>query len=1121
MKNLSKPIGENRSLMKILFKMKLTFLFLLTGLITVSASSYSQNTRLDVNVKNNSLVDLFKEIEENSEFYFFYQKEELTEQENISVTKKNAKVTEILDEALDGTALEYKIVDRYIIIRKDGKGLDNVEAITRQQKSISGIVTDESGEPLPGVTVLIKGTTNGTVSDINGNYSISDVSSDAVLVFSFVGMLSQEITIDNKTSINITLFADAIGIEEVIAVGYGTMKKSDLTGSVGVAKSKDFLKSPITQAGQALQGRIAGVQVTIPGGKPGEDQPEINIRGIGSFGASDNPLVLVDGLESSFNAVSPGDIETITVLKDASACAIYGARAANGVILIDTKKGGKEEASIAYEGYYGFQKVYNLYDMCNATEFATLLDEARVNAGRDPYFDAPGYTPDTFGEGTDWIDEVFRSAAVMNHHISLTGGNKTTNYAVLGNYLDQEGVMHGADYKRYSVRVNLNSTIKEFVKFGINVTALRSDKSSSTGSGGWQDNAWVGALRANPLNPVYNPDGSWGTPRPRSEYPGEFFSLENPVQQLYLYTNDNQTNHFSGISFVEAELFKDFVLKVSGGIDFDNRTINSFIPTYEFKYRGTDEVYRSKATASADKSTRNYTKWSNENILTYKKEIKKHKFDVMGGVTFQAYKSDDMYGQISNFPGNNIEVLDAGTEINKLTGGAEEWSLMSYLGRINYSFDNKYLFQANVRHDGSSRLAPENRWKTFPSFSAGWRVSEESFWPEDGIVNNLKIRGSWGKLGNQEIGLYPYISNLDLNQNYIFGTNQSMVQGIAPTSIANRDLQWEIVTMSNVGVDLNLLDNMFYVEADYFTKKTSDILQRSPIPSSVGIAGAPYQNVGELMNKGVEFSTTFNKTFGDLNVSVSANCSYIENEVTKLANDGEDIISGVKITRVGEPLNSLYGYVFDGIFQNQQEVDSHVYQEANTAPGDIRFKNLDGDDNIDGDDRQIIGQAIPKFYYGGSINLDYKNFDFSVFFQGIGNRDVYVDADNFGRDIDMNNERNIPAEFLQRWTGEGSTNDFPRLVWNDNDFNDNGRDNSRWIENGRYLRIKTINLGYTLPSHLLNSVKLDHVRLYLTAQNLFTFTSYQGMEPETTSYNPVMRTYPQPSSVLLGINVKF
>lgn len=899
------------------------------------------------------------------------------------------------------------------------------------------------------------------------------------------------------------------------------MKKSDLTGSVGVTKSKDFLKSPITQSGQALQGRIAGVQVTIPGGKPGEDQPEINIRGIGSFGASDNPLVLVDGLESSFNAVAPGDIETITVLKDASACAIYGARAANGVILIDTKKGGQKEASIEYEGYYGFQKVQNKYEMCNATEFATLIDEARVNAGREPYFNSPGYTPDTFGEGTDWIDEVFRSAAVMNHHVSLTGGSKATNYAVHGNYLDQEGVMHGSDYKRYSVRINLNSTIKDFVKFGINVNALRSDKNSSTGYGGWQDNAWVGALRANPINPVYNPDGSWGTPRPRSEYPGEFYSLENPVHLLYLYTNDKKENRFSGISFIEAEIVKGLSLKVSGGIDYNNNVYDTFVPTYEYKYRGTDTVYRSKATATGSSTTQAFTKWSNENTINYKRILGKHKFDLLGGITFQGYRSDDMSGTISNFPGNNIQKLDAGTDINKLSGGGEEWSLMSYIGRLNYSFNDKYLFQVNFRHDGSSRLAPDNRWETFPSVSGGWRVSEESFWPESSFINNMKIRGSWGKLGNQEIGLYPYMSILDLNQNYVLGTGQNMVQGIAPTSIANQDLHWEIVTMSNVGIDMGLWDNMFYVEADYFTKKTSDILQRSPIPSSVGIAGAPYQNVGELMNKGVEFSTTFNKSFGDFNLNVSANCSYIENEVTKLANDGEDIISGVSITRVGEPLNSLYGYVFDGIFQNQQEVDDHVYQKANTAPGDIRFKNLDGDDDIDGDDRQIIGQSIPKFYYGGSVNLEYRNFDFSVFFQGIGNRDVYIDADNFGRDIDISNERNIPAEFLQRWTGEGSTTDFPRLVWRDNDFNDNGRNNSRWMENGRYLRIKTINFGYTLPSDWLNHVKLDYARIYVTGQNLFTFTSYAGMEPETTSYNPVMRTYPQPSSILIGLNVKF
>jgi hypothetical protein len=314
---------------------------------------------------------------------------------------------------------------------------------------------------------------------------------------------------------------------------------------------------------------------------------------------------------------------------------------------------------------------------------------------------------------------------------------------------------------------------------------------------------------------------------------------------------------------------------------------------------------------------------------------------------------------------------------------------------------------------------------------------------------------------------------------------------------------------------------MFYIETDYFSKKTSDILQRPPIPATVGISGAPYQNIGELMNKGVEFSTTFNKTVGDFKINLSANFSYIENEVTKLANNNEDIRSGVRITRVGEPLNSLYGYVFDGIFQNQQEVDDHAFQEAKTAPGDIRFKNLDGDDDIDADDRDIIGHSIPKFYYGGNINLEYKHFDLSVFFQGIGNRDVYVAADSFGRDLDIGNERNIPKEFLQRWTGEGSTNDFPRLVWKDGNFNDNQRVSSRWVENGRYFRIKTINLGYTLPNHWLDGIKLNHVRLFLTGQNLFTFTSYVGMEPETTTYDPENRTYPQPSSVLMGINVKF
>ncbi|ADB40032.1 SusC/RagA family TonB-linked outer membrane protein [Spirosoma linguale] len=969
-------------------------------------------------------------------------------------------------------------------------------AAVRVERAISGKVTGDNGEVLPGVSIQLKGTNRGTTTDATGSFrlTVPDEGS-AVLVFSFIGYVSQEITVGNQSIINVTLASDNKALAEVVVVGYGTQKKADLTGAVSAISASDFDNTINTNVGQALQGRAAGVQVTQNTGKPG-DNAIIRVRGVGTTGNS-NALYVIDGVitDGGIANINPDDIESMTVLKDAASSAIYGARAANGVVLITTKRGKTGVGRVSFTMYYGTQKAWRLPRMANAREFATLQNEARQNAGLTPYWN----NPDSLGVGNDKIGEIFQTAPIQNYHVSVSGGSEKSQYAVSLGYFNQVGIGIGVGYDRYSLNVTSDHQVLKKLKFGNSLSLTRGKQTS----GQWNE-TFVNAIRFSPTIPKYMPDGNYGY----GSRPGEQIGYLSSLGSAYLFQNDLTRYRLLGNIYGEYQFTPELKLRATIGADFILENGINFVPTYAFGGR-------TNVVNTLDRSNVISTTWLNENLLSYDKAFGKHSISALAGITQQANRYDNFSAHRESFPNNDIRVLDAGALNDRARGSASEWSIRSFLSRVNYNYDERYLVSANLRVDGSSRFGTGNRYGVFPSFAAGWRISGEKFMENIRAINDLKLRASWGQLGNQEIGLYSFTTGLNLGQNYVLGSGQTVAPGVAPTALGNPNIKWETTTMQDVGIDLALLNNRVSVTADYFIKDTRDMLVQVPIPGTTGVTTAPYQNVGAVRNSGFELAITYRKASGDFKYDISANMGTIKNRVTALA--GLPIISGVFKTAEGQPISSIFGYVQEGVFQNQSEIDAHATQ-LNAKPGDIKWKDSNGDGIINDLDRDYIGNTIPRLSYGFTGNANYKGFDLSVFIQGIQGRDLYLDGTG-GRRL-MDNFDNTTAEYLSRWTGPGTSNRVPRLVWGDP--SNNRRTSSFWVYDASYLRIRNVQLGYTLPKGTLG---LGRLRIYASCQNLLTITSYPWFDPEVgagidNNFTDLM-TYPQPRTILGGINIDF
>ncbi len=1097
--------------LKMLKIMRLSaFLLMVFALQTWASSSYSQQTLITLNLKNVKVLEILNQIENSTNYYFLFNKDLVDIDRVVSVSANQKKISEILTDLFAGTNVKFVVSDRQIVLTTGS----SKSSQSQPQKSVSGKVTDPAGIPVPGVSVVIKGTTTGTITDVNGNYSLSGLPENALLQFSFVGMKAQEIAVGENSIINVSLAEEAVGIEEVVAVGYGTQKKVNLTGSVGSVKMDDLENRPLTNTGLALQGTIAGVYALQSSGQPGADDAVINIRGVGNFDDS-SPLILIDGLPSSISDVNPNDIQSISVLKDAASASIYGNRAANGVILITTRRGEEGKLKVSYSGYFGVQKATSLPDVLNSVDYATLYNEASANAGgntiyTDEEIEKFAAHDDPLYPDNNYFDIYYDVAKMQNHRINVTGANENIRFAFMLGHLDQDGILVGTNYKKTDFRSNIDAYFlkDKKLRFSVNIAGNLGVKTEPTDL--W-NTKWY-ATNA-PVIPLVDADGNWIAANGERNYYGEVKEGSTLIQKRY---------NLSGQVEAEYKIFKDLSVQFTYGyniVDYNKNAFHANVTLYDAAGSSKDLTSNLTVTDGRDIQT------MLTSLLKYNKTFGEHQLNFLAGYSEEEYTYDWESGYRSGFVNNIQRVLslgDASTQTND--AGSYDLGLRSYFGRINYTFKDRYLFEANVRRDGSSRFADGHKWGTFPSFSAGWIISKEDFMQRVSWLSLLKLRASWGQLGNERISTYYNGSDvLTSGENYSFGG--TLYSGVAVTAMTNKELTWEKSEQKNIGIDF-MLNNGIEVTADFFDKRTKDLLLTQPIPLTMALSD-PYANAGEVQNKGIEASITYRKTFANgLKLRTTANLSHIVNKITKL--NVAEIISSPKATKVGYAINSFYGYEMDGIYQladftwdtNAEEyvLNPDVVSIAayDVQPGDIKYKDLNGDGEINiNDDRKVIGKQFPDLTYSLNINLEWKRFDLGIFLQGVQGIQGYT---YYEIATPFSGFANLGSWWLGRWTEDNPSNTLPRLTTNSSV---NNVHSSFYMEDASYLRLKNIELGYSISPKVLSKVGIGSVRVYGNIQNAFTITNYKGFDPEQTTDETRAEAFPQVRITSMGVNVNF
>jgi len=978
----------------------------------------------------------------------------------------------------------------------------------QNKKTITGTILDEKGESIIGASVAVKGTTNGTITDIDGKFSLN-VNENDILAISYVGFLAQEIPVTGKSNLQITLKENTEMLDEIVVVGYGVMRKRDLTGAVSSIDSKSMQDKPVANIGEALQGRASGVQI-INSGAPGSNV-SIRIRGISTINNSE-PLLVIDGVPTdlSLNALNMDDVQTVDVLKDASATAIYGSRGANGVVIITTKKGKSGDGVVSFSANWGIQDATSMPDMLNASQFASYHNDMIANySGTENLMQRPDFAdPTTLGKGTDWMDELFRTSMIQNYSVSYSGGTDKSNYYVSAGILDQEGIVTDTSYKRYTVQFNGESKVKPWLKLGNNVTLSHDAKKQ--GSYSIRD-----AMAAQPTQPVYNEDGTYSGPGNPAYWYGD---IKNPLGNAKVNSQSTKGYNLLGNIFAEINFFDKVTFKTLGGIDFKFWDKENFSPKYDWKPISQPESYR------YEESNKSLTYlW--DNTLTYIDTFNEnHHLNVMIGSSAQNNVYNKMNASVQGFLSDKNNQLSNGLNQPTVGGTKNDWALLSFMGRVNYNYTDKYLLTLTVRRDGSSRFSKDNRWGTFPSVAAAWRLSEEAFYQKNKWVNDIKVRAGYGVTGNQwGINEYAYFTKLKTGQ-YVF--NGTPVSTLYPLVMPNPDVKWETVKQWNAGIDLSLIDQRINLSLDGYIKNTTDMLVPMAVPITTGYSDiyVPSINAGKVRNTGWELTISSRNLTGELEWNTDLNVSYNKNKVISM-NDGVPLFTGddINMTKVlvnaeGNPINSFYGYVTNGLFQNWDQVNNASIQvPGGTAPGDIRFSDLDNNGVINDNDRTYIGNPTPEWSFSMNNSFAYKNFDLQIFLQGVAGNDIY-NANRIWQE-GMAVPQNQTAKVLDRWTGEGTSNSVPRAVYSDP--NKNARHSDRFVEDGSYLRIKNLTLGYTLPQAISKKAYLQTVRMYMSCQNLYTFTKYSGFDPEVGANGIDLSTYPLTRTISFGVNVKF
>ena len=1003
----------------------------------------------------------------------------------------------------------------------------------QSKKQIKGKVLDENNEPIIGVNITVKGTTRGMITDVNGEFTLDVASGDKLLV-TYIGYTSQEITVGDKRSLTITLKEDSQAMDEVVVVGYGTQKKINLTGSVGSVSAKDLAERPQPNVQNMIQGKVPGLQIVSPSAQPGRDLGEILIRGKGSFGASSAPLILVDGQVGELNTLAADDIESISILKDAASASIYGSRAANGVILVTTKKGKAGKAQVSYSFNYGIQEATGLGDqiwdsatymemynqMADRMGGRTKYSQEMINKYKDPNRDKELYP------SYNWMEETFKKGSNMMHNLGVTGGNDKMTYNISLGYLKQDGLLQEHNYERYTGLMNLEAKISDRIKVGA-TSQFYYGKTHEPYYTNQSLTLMIASSR--PMTKPYLPDGSgrYSYESVPENYGGEWQN-RNPVWSM----NETSRNIENWIGNAQLSLDVDFIKKdnmklswnTKGGFRFSNQFQNTHYPAFpEGYYYLKESDYKPGGSPEhllatdffPEKGVYNYNHRVVYTLLTtmlnYNWDITSdHTISAMLGVQEEGQSIRKMEGTRYDYPSDSMEELDGGSTVGQtLAGSISEYAIRSLFGKLNYSYKGKYLLDTSFRYDGTSRIYKDNRWGFFPSVSCAWRISEESFIKENfNWLDNLKLRASWGKLGNSEIGDYPY-QDVYSTTGYVFGG--AVQQGVIQTALKDRGLKWEITTVTDLGLDLNLGNGLFSLSFDWYNKVTDGILSQAAIPSSVGMT-APTINYGKLQNRGVEFEVGHRNRIGDFSYGASFLASLNKNKVLELRAPSY----GSYIYEVGKPYGEHYLYTWDGIFQSDADIASSPKHPNNPKPGDIKFKDLNGDKVIDSKDRKMVEGVYPKMCYSFNLDFGYKDFDLTMFFQGISGRKIWTNffgEDPFGQGAPPS------KKFLDAWTPQNTDTNVPALyAWGYLPMT--GTRSTYHLKDASYLRLKNLQLGYNVPKKIIEKVGISFLRIYFSGENLLTFTQYPDYDPERAG-DGWHTQYPQARTYSFGLNVKF
>lgn len=1005
------------------------------------------------------------------------------------------------------------------------------------QTTITGTVTNSSGDPLNGATVIVENTTQGGYTDDAGKFSL-EASQGQILVVSYLGFTTTRITVGEQTNYDITMEEDATTLDEVVLVGYGTQKKVNLTGAVETVTFREEVNQPVTNSGQLLYGRFSGVQLTQSSGNPGADGSSIVIRGIGTFGNS-TPLIVIDNIQyddlAAFNNLAPADIESITVLKDASASAIYGARGANGVILVTTRRGVKGAARVSYNGYFGLQEATVVPVFLNAMDYAMLMNEKYRNedgAGFIPRYTEDqinainsGSLPDQFAN-TSWANEVLQQAQVQNHNLSLSGGGVNTSYRFSVGYLNQDAIIQSKfQTTRYNLSLNLNSELNNWLSLNTVTNAFWKQNEGPTGG----QNAFNGDngiiysfQRAAPTIPAFYSNGEYGIVDGAYLNDNASFLTQNPLRRGFLgnYESDQiNISHRTGLAF---QLTKSLSFETSGSANVIFTNVSDFGPRTELNDWEGNLVSGNQLNSLSNSANFQY-RLLNENILKYNKTLAdNHNLGILLGHSLYFFRGDNFRGQLSGFPTDNLEEFNGGGVVDPtVTGGAFEEAYQSFFGRINYNYAGKYLAEFNLRRDGSSKFNSSNRYGNFPSASVGWRISNESFMQGAKFISNLKVRASWGISGNDRIGNYIFAQTYNPGIDYVLG-NDATVVGVAVTSLANPSIRWEETEQYDIGLDMSLFEDKLEIVADYFNRNSTDILYTNfPIPNTLGVTNLQAQNAASMINRGFELGINYRNNAGKLRYSVGGNMTqFLLNEVTGLGDGGEETVTNTNIIRIGEPFRAYYGYRAIGIFQSLEEIANSPTQfgNANTAPGDLRYEDISGPDGVpdgvvDENDRVVIGNPNPNLLVNFNGSIEFMGFDLNLLFQGVSGVDRLIMGNgNFPM---ADNRSNALEYWIDRWTPENPSNNLPRVGGQNNTIV-----STFYIQDVSYLRLKNLELGYSLPQSLISRLHVEKFRVFVGAQNFLTFTGLEYFDPERANGNQSNRNAPLYQTITFGANLK-